>query len=402
MGAPISETTLTSLNYLRPPDAKQLILLPPTQRRPRCRAASRSRLRFNEARASAWRFRVSSRGHHSIRAASVVCSSEPQASPRRSPPAWASGRLPPVPGQGHVAPRRRRPASQSPGPAARAAQQVGARPSTYVPPRGVEEPLVLVPFLLLVIGLGFGVTVAEGAAAPLTLAAAGAVTEAVAGRVAACLRPPGRAPLPRTRFRLGSGSPRGAQHSAAQRAHGPRLPGISGGARQGAQRTRSPAMARPPPVSARPACLHDPFLTRSLNRCRERRRLHSPPRPPRLCARCLRAAGPGPSLSQLSAAPAAHARGEPPEGAGTGGGGGGGRSLRGTGRGRAGRFAATGLWFLRCDRPGSPTSLNLGGADLAFSIISPTPFGLTGPGIAAHSFCKRSLSSRGLGGSVLL
>lgn len=209
---------------------------------------------------------------------------------RRSPPARhrAGSHLCLVQGTPHPASAARLVAR--PG---RGSRPTGAGASLHVPSRGVEEPLLLVPFLLLLIGLGFGVTVAEGPAAPLTLAAAGAVTEAVAGRVAASLRPPRRAPRPGTRFRLGPGSPRGAQHSAAQRAHGPRLPGMSRGALQGARRTRSPAMARRPPVSTRPGCLHDPFLTRSLNRCRERgRRFHPPPRPPRLCSRRLRAAGP--------------------------------------------------------------------------------------------------------------
>lgn len=77
-------------------------------------------------------------------------------------------------------------------------------------------------------------TVAEGPTAPLALAAARAVTEAMARSVAASLWPAGRAPSPRTRLLLGSGSPRVAQHSAAQGAHGPQLPRTSGSAPQGA------------------------------------------------------------------------------------------------------------------------------------------------------------------------
>lgn len=75
---------------------------------------------------------------------------------------------------------------------------------------------MLVPFLLILVCLGVRVTVAEGPAAPLALAAARAVTEAVASRIAAGVRPPGRAPGPRPRLLLGLGSPRMAQHSAAQ------------------------------------------------------------------------------------------------------------------------------------------------------------------------------------------
>lgn len=137
-------------------------------------------------------------------------------------------------------------------------------------------------------------TVTEGPTAPLALAAARAVTEAVAGRIAASLRPASRAPRPRTRLLVGSGSPRVAQHSTAQRAHGPRLPGTSGSAPQGAQRRPSPAMARPLPASTQPGCLHRHLLTRSPNRCSGRYRLHPPPRPPRLAARRAGTAGPRP------------------------------------------------------------------------------------------------------------
>lgn len=137
-------------------------------------------------------------------------------------------------------------------------------------------------------------TVAEGPAAPLALAAARAVTEAVAGRIAASLRPASRAPRPRTRLLLGSGSSRVAQHSAAQRAHGPRLPRTSGSAPQGAQRRPSPAMPRPSPASTQPGSLDRHLLTRSPNRCSGRYRLHPPPRPPRLCALRAGTAGPRP------------------------------------------------------------------------------------------------------------
>lgn len=192
------------------------------------RPACRSSLRFNEAQASAWRFSVSSWSVTSPWQRLWFIIQNTRRLPRYSPtslqqlgshiyPVKDMSTPPCTPGTWLV-PR--------PGCEGRPADS-GASPN--VPSRGVEEPLLLVPFLLILVCLGVRVTVAEGPAAPLALAAARAVTEAVAGRIAASLRPPGRAPGPRPRLLLGLGSPRVAQHSAAQRAHGPRLPGFQGG-----------------------------------------------------------------------------------------------------------------------------------------------------------------------------
>lgn len=214
----------------------------------------------------AWRFSVSSWGGSTTLAASAVYKPDHGASPQVHPIRPASDRLPGLPGQGLVrlftgwgAPQPPKPQGSSPGQAAGAAQQVRARavracpPPRPVPSRGVEKPLLLVPFLLILVGLGIGVTVAEGPAVPLALVTARTVTEAMAGRVATSLRPPGGAPSSRSRLRLGSGSPRVAQHPAAQRAHGSQLPETAGSAPQGAQHRRSPAMARaPPPASTEP------------------------------------------------------------------------------------------------------------------------------------------------------
>ena len=220
--------------------------------------AGRPCLRFNEAQALAWRFSVSSWGCSTTLTASVVYKPEYRTSPQVLPIRPASDRLPGLPRQGHVRSSQtgeRRSPRSPPGTGliprpGRGSRPTGAGASPHVPSRGVEESLLLVPFLLILVCLGIGVTVAEGPAAPLALTAARTVTEAVGGRVATTLRPPGRAPSPRTRLLLGSGSPRVAQHSAAQRAHGSRLAETSGSAPQGAQRKRSPAMARPPPPAS--------------------------------------------------------------------------------------------------------------------------------------------------------
>ena len=193
---------------------------------------------------------------------------------RRNPPSTPDARLVPCPGHW--------------------SRPTGVGASHHVPSRGVEEPLLLVHFLLILVRLGVGVTVAEGPAAPLALAAAGAVTEALAGRVATSLRPPGRAPSPGTRLLLSTGSPRLAQHSAAQRAHGLRLPGVSGSAPQGTRRTLSPAMQSPLPLPSVSRCLHCYFFTRNPNRCRGRHRLHPLPHPLCLSSRRLRTTGPCP------------------------------------------------------------------------------------------------------------
>lgn len=107
------------------------------------RPASRSSLRFNEAQALAWRLPVSSWSCNTTRAASVVYNPERQASPKALPIRSASGWLPRFPVKGTSAPHplgstvpRRAPGPRhvprrSPG----IAQQVRARPSTYL--RGV-------------------------------------------------------------------------------------------------------------------------------------------------------------------------------------------------------------------------------------------------------------------------
>lgn len=107
------------------------------------RPASRWSLRFNEARAPAWRLPVSSWGCNATRAASVVYNPEHQASPEALPIRPASGWLQRFPVKGTSAPHRLGRAAPPSAPGAGlvprrgpgAAQQVLARPSTYL--RGV-------------------------------------------------------------------------------------------------------------------------------------------------------------------------------------------------------------------------------------------------------------------------
>ena len=201
-----------------------LILLPPTQERTEVyygRPAGWPCLRFNEAQAwlgvSQSHLGAVAPPWRRLRLTSQTTGRLPRCTP--SGPPRTGSQVYPVKGTSgsSQAGERRSPRSPQGSPPSRgagAAQQVRARavracpPPRPVPSRGVEKPLLLVPFLLILVGLGIGVTVAEGPAVPLALVTARTVTEAMAGRVAASLRPPGGAPSSRSRFRLGSGSPR--------------------------------------------------------------------------------------------------------------------------------------------------------------------------------------------------
>ena len=107
------------------------------------RPASLWSLRFNEARALAWRLPVSSWGCNTTRAASVVYNLEHQAPPKALPIRPAAGWLPRFPVKGTSAPHPLGSAAPPNAPGAGlvprrgpgAAQQVRARPSTYL--RGV-------------------------------------------------------------------------------------------------------------------------------------------------------------------------------------------------------------------------------------------------------------------------
>lgn len=174
-----------------------------------------SSLRFNEAQASAWRFSVSSWSITSPWQRLWFIIQNTRRLPRYSPTSLHQV-------GSHVYPVKDMSAPTcTPGTwlvpwRGWEGRPTGSGASPNVPSRGVEEPLMLVPFLLILVCLGVRVTVAEGPAASLALAAARAVTEAVASRIAASVLPPGRAPCPRPRLLLGLGSPRMAQHSAAQ------------------------------------------------------------------------------------------------------------------------------------------------------------------------------------------
>ncbi|KAL0621468.1 hypothetical protein AAY473_009797 [Plecturocebus cupreus] len=219
---------------------------------------------FNETRARAWRFSSSSWGCNNTLEASVVENAEHQASPKALPrpprlgPAFTltlSRAQPLSTDWGALHPASARGAGSAPDPTG-----AGAGPRPDVPSRGVEEPLLLVPLLL--VRLRVWVTVAEGPAAPLALVAARAVTEAVARCIVSSVRPLGRAPHSGTLLLLCKGSPRLAQHPAAQRSHGSRLPGTSGSPEKGVSRHDPAAAAAaslpraqvpiPPPSHAQP------------------------------------------------------------------------------------------------------------------------------------------------------